>query len=250
MGEFGDTNPTVSELRSANYTRGLMLKMLERRVPLSLIWVWEFYQFAPDTPSPHSIEPGVDDALISTVQEIDGWLDAASSARGTSLGVPNPGMELDGDSDQRVDGWETIWRNGTSTGWSAQRYASGVDGFAGDAALRLNSGSGDPDSFAYALSDPIAVNGGEDLVVSAAIRRHLTGAQRMRFTLIEYDGGATEIRVNSVELDDALGWVFRVEHQRVQLQAATRSVRIRLGAGGEEGTIVDVDEVRLFRMEI
>ena len=24
---------------------------------------WEFYQFAPDAPSPHSIEPGTDDAL-------------------------------------------------------------------------------------------------------------------------------------------------------------------------------------------
>jgi Cellulase (glycosyl hydrolase family 5) len=248
VGEFGDTNPTVSELRSANFTRRCMLEMLQRRVPLSLIWVWEFYQFNPSVPSTHSIEPGVDDALIAAYSEIDSWLGAASNQRGSALTVPNGSFEADTNGNDLADGWETTWRNGSSTGWLAQRQVSASDAFDGDAWLRLDNGTGDPASFAYALCDPMAVNGGEDLIVSAAIRRHLTGAQRLRFTLIEYDQNGTEIRVNTHELDDAIGWVFRVEYQRVVLLPSTRSVRIRLGAGGEETTIVDIDDVRLMQV--
>ena len=249
IGEFGDNDPTVSEHRSANFTRGCMLEMLERRVPLSLIWVWEFYQFAPDAPSAHSIEPGTDDALIAAYSELDGWLDAASSARGADLAVSNAGMEDDVEPDLLVDGWETVWRTGSSADWSARRYANPGDVFMGDAQLRLNSGTGDPSSFVYALSDPIPVSGDQDLVAAAAIRRQLDGQQRMRFSLFEYDVSDSELRVTTLELSDMPGWVFRVEYQRVSLLPATRSVRVRLGAGGGEPTVVDVDQVRLFTIE-
>ena len=248
IGEFGDTNPTVSELRSANFTRRCLLETLTRRVPLSLIWVWEFYQFAPDAPSTHSIEPGVDDDLIGMYSEIDTWLGAASTDRGLALAVPNYSMEADVDSDQLADGWESTWRDGSSTGWLAEQRVNAADAFEDDAFLRLDSGAGDAASFVYARSDSIAVSGGEDVVLSAAIRRHLNGSQRARLSLVELDGSDSELRATLLELDDALGWVYRVEYQRQQLLAATRAVRIRVAAGGADNTIVDFDDVRLFQV--
>ena len=113
----------------------------------------------------------------------------------------------------------------------------------------IDSWLGAASSFVCASSDAMSVSGGEDVVFSAAIRRHLDGNQRTRLTLLELDGGNAKLRATPLELADALGWVYQVEYQRVQLLATTRSVRIRVAAGGAESTIVDVDDVRLSQVE-
>ena len=69
IGEFGDTNPTISVNPYANFTQNVLTKSLTLSIPASAIWVWEFYQGSPPASDSYSLEPGKTDFIIKRIAE-------------------------------------------------------------------------------------------------------------------------------------------------------------------------------------
>lgn len=72
VGEFGDPNVLIAE--PGSFAEKMLDKIVALRVPLSALWVWEFYSTAPylshdNQHTAFSLEPGFTDRLISKIQE-------------------------------------------------------------------------------------------------------------------------------------------------------------------------------------
>jgi hypothetical protein len=63
LGEFGDPLPGARL-----YTRNALQVIVETRIEVSTVWVWEFYQFNATVPSNFSLIPGRDDQIIKCIE--------------------------------------------------------------------------------------------------------------------------------------------------------------------------------------
>lgn len=247
VGEFADTEAYFSEGREARFTRRMLLRMYELRIPLSAFWAWEFHQFAPSTPTASSIQPGVDDELIGMFTEVNDWMRSAPVAPAKDVAVRNADFEQDDNANSLPDGWEQSWRNGASTDYHARAYVSASEAFMGSRTLRLYNGSNDAASFVFAHSDPVAVQGSDVLLVSAALRWGFTSdaGAKVHFTVLQYDGSGKETSITERTFTKDGGWRWRVFGQRVALRPDTTSIRIRFGIGGMSDRYLDVDDARV-----
>jgi hypothetical protein len=249
VGEFGDGEPTVSEERSANFTRRTALKILELGVPVSTLWAWQFYQFDANQSSPHSVDPNEDSDLIDLLKEVNDLLGDDTYSGATPLSVTNPSFELDEDGSGRPDGWELAWRNGTSIDSNVSIYSHlQADQFEGNRTIRLTNGTGDANSSIYVLSDQIPVAGGHDVILSAAVRRHLAPEAKANLSIIEKDSENEIIGFQEITLGESGGWKFKVEHLKGTLKQNTKKIEIRFAVGGAENQIIDIDDVRLMQL--
>jgi len=246
LGEYGDYDPFVVDDRSANFTRRITLELLDLRIPISSLWVWQFFQGSTTTEQDLSITPTNDAALIEWYSNVDDLLVAASTSPSVALSVPNPSLENDTDNDGKPDGWETIWRNGTSTDWSATMTTA--DPFLGSTSLELFSGT-NADSHLYVLSDPISVTAGSRLVLSAAMK-HDEAVGRAKMLLIEYNGSGTPLMNHTYTNATAGDGDYEVQKVVADLSGQAATVRIRFSVGGlASGGTLTIDDIRLSQID-
>jgi hypothetical protein len=79
VGEFGQPFPPAQPNPTLPFSEGVLSSIVASRIPYASPWVWEFYQFALDQPSPddYSLEPGYTDSF-------DQSLAAANAAIGSA----------------------------------------------------------------------------------------------------------------------------------------------------------------------
>jgi hypothetical protein len=87
VGEFGDVTPYVKDDKDALFTRNVLSKIAELKIPYSAPWVWEFYETSPyrthDRRNTYfTLEPGRTDIVISKIKEAN-----------EALGAPTPSSE-------------------------------------------------------------------------------------------------------------------------------------------------------------
>ncbi len=74
VGEFGQRD--ILHVPEKSFVSNMILELEKLEVPYSAAWVWEFYQFATDTPyqsepSSFSLEPGYTDKLIEEIGQVN-----------------------------------------------------------------------------------------------------------------------------------------------------------------------------------
>jgi hypothetical protein len=72
IGEFGQTD--IRQAGPESFIARMTQEIPRLRVPFSAVWIWEFYQVAPDAPyqsepSSFSLEPGYTDSLIDGIRQ-------------------------------------------------------------------------------------------------------------------------------------------------------------------------------------
>ncbi|NOU81548.1 hypothetical protein GC101_22045, partial [Paenibacillus sp. LMG 31459] len=96
----------------------------------------------------------------------------------------NGGFEQDQNNNRLPDLWETVWRNGTSVGPSAS--IESYEPAEGNYHFRLYNGTGDKDSYMYALSNPIPIQKDKSYTINAFMRYTLP-VGKANITIIETD---------------------------------------------------------------
>ena len=74
IGEFGQHD--ILQAPEKSFVSNMILEIEKLQIPYSAAWVWEFYQFATDTPyqsiaSSSSLEPGFTDKLIDEIGRVN-----------------------------------------------------------------------------------------------------------------------------------------------------------------------------------
>lgn len=156
----------------------------------------------------------------------------------------NESFENDLNHNNLPDFWETAWRNGTSINSSVSK--PGYDPIEGTYHLRMYSGTGDPQSFVYTLSDPIPVSAGYSYDMSAFMRYTLPEGWS-EITIIEADSNNLVVTEYGRSMNNG-GWKWHYHSVLITPNYQTSYIRIRFAVGGEEKAYLDVDQLSLKRV--
>lgn len=156
----------------------------------------------------------------------------------------NESFENDFNNNSLPDFWETVWRNGTSNNSSVSK--PGYEPIEGTSHLRMYSGTGDPQSFVYSLSDPIPVSAGSSYDMNAFMRYTLPEGWA-EITIIEVDSNDRVVTEYGRSMNNG-GWKWHYHSVLITPNYQTSYIRIRFAVGGEEKAYLDVDQVSLKRV--
>lgn len=162
-----------------------------------------------------------------------------------SLDINND-FKQDANNNNLPDFWETNWRNGTSTGAYAMRLPN--TSINSTHMYRLYNGTGDANSFQYAISNPIPVLGNTAYKIEA-IMRYTVNLGAAHFTIIQTDASGNTIFTNHKTFSSG-GWTNHENSNMFMTEPNTKFISIRFGIGGEENAYLDIEYVKVQQVDI
>lgn len=141
----------------------------------------------------------------------------------------------------KPDLWELTWRNGNSQGSYARSESNGS--IEGTHHYQLFSGTGDPSSFVYALSDKVAVTGGASYQLSASMRYNLLIGNAVMSVMEFTDSGATT-NENHLNIKKGQGG-WNLNSISFTAKPSTTQIAVRFSVGGQEAAYLDIDQVNI-----
>lgn len=158
----------------------------------------------------------------------------------------NGSFEQDINNNNLPDFWEMNWRNGTSTGYNAEKASySPVEG---NYHYRLFNGVGDTDSYIYVVSNIIPVSG-NTAYQAEAFMRYTLGTGHAEFSIIQIDSKNDIVTEDHQSFNNG-GWTWHNNLNVFITEPNTKYVTIRFGVGGEAGAYLDLDKVSLKLLDI